>query len=348
MLNTLTRASRFALSSCLCFCLFLAAPVAFSPSATAAAHEDAQLLAAVDNTKKVSRKKARAKAPATASKKRGRSQRAASNQPYRGAIVFDMNAGKTLFSQEENVSIPPASLTKILSMYVAHDLMRARKLSPETIVTVSANAANAQPSRMGLHAGDRVSLDTLFRGMAIASGNDASVAVAEFFGGTESNFAMMLNRKARELGMRGSLFKNASGLPAPGQVTTPTDMLTLARSYLRAYPQNLERYHRHSTMEYRGYTKRNANPLLDKYFGADGLKTGYVDASGFNIIATAKRGTKRVIVVLLGSPSSSTRAREIAALMDSGFTSAKDVAPTPAPKRRSYEERTSRYPKREK
>lgn len=344
MLNNLTRASRFILSTCLCLCLFLAAPVALSPQAAAAAHEDAQLLAAVDNTKKLTRKKSKTKRP----RKSSRQRRVVSKQPYRGAIVFDMNAGKKMFSQGENVSIPPASLTKILSMYVAHDLMRARKLGPETIVTVSANAANTPPSRMGLRAGDRVSLDTLFRGMAIASGNDASVAVAEFFGGSEANFAMMLNRKARELGMRGSLFKNANGLPAPGQVTTPADMLTLAQSYLRAYPQNLERYHRHSTMEYRGYTKRNANPLLDKYFGADGLKTGYVDASGFNIIATAKRGTKRVIVVLLGSPSSSTRAREIAALMDSGFASSKEVPPAPAPRRRgSSDERTSRYPKRE-
>ena len=345
MLNNLTRASHFALSACLCFCLFLAAPLTLSPQEAAAAHEDTQLLAAVDNTKKISKKRAKA----TGSKRKSRQRRAASNQPYRGAIVFDMNAGKVLFSQGENVSIPPASLTKILSMYVAHDLMRARKIGPETIITVSANAANAQPSRMGLRAGDRVSLDTLFRGMSIASGNDASVAVAEFFGGTESNFAMMMNRKARELGMRGSLFKNASGLPAQGQVTTPTDMLNLAKSYLRAYPQNLERYHKHSTMEYRGYTKRNANPLLDKYFGADGLKTGYVDASGFNIIATAKRGTKRVIVVLLGSPSSSTRAREISALMDSGFTSPQEAAPSPASRRRNYsDEKTGRYPKREK
>ncbi len=248
------------------------------------------------------------------------SSAAASGGNYKGAILYNVTARKTVFSQNPNVPVPPASLTKILSIYVAEDAIRARKINRFTkIVTVSPKAAAAGGSRMGLHAGQRVPLDALIRGMAVSSGNDASIAVAECIGGSEQKFVAMMNRKAREIGMKNSSFKNCNGLPARGQLTTPQDMLTLARRYMAAYPGNLDTYHRQNYFTYNGWMTASANPLLGTFKGADGLKTGFVSAAGYNLIATAERDNVRTIGVILGCPSSSVRARESTALMEAGF-----------------------------
>ena len=251
--------------------------------------------------------------------KRRKGRVAARPKDFKGAVLYNVTAGKIVFARDADVPVAPASLTKILSMYVALDAMKSRRISPSTIVKVSAKAASAGGSRMGLHAGDRVSLDELLRGMAVSSGNDASVAVAEYIGKSEAGFVVMMNAKARQVGMRNSVFRNANGLPAKGQVTTARDMLALARRYLADYPGNLDKYHCQRVNEYNGCYTANANPLLGSFAGADGLKTGYVDASGYNLIATAQRGRVRIIGVILGAPTSAERAHEASALMEAGF-----------------------------
>lgn len=278
------------------------------------------------NSRKTAASKAGAVKPAPASgkKTKNKSRRAARNAsasrgPYKSAVLYNASTGQVIFSRNPNTQVPPASLTKILSMYVALDTMKVRRINPASIVTVSAKAASAGGSRMGLHTGDKVRLDELLRGMAVSSGNDASVAVAEYIGKSEAGFVAMMNRKARQVGMRNSVFKNANGLPAKGQFTTARDMLALARRYISDYPENLNKYHCLRVNEYNGCYTANANPLLGSFAGADGLKTGYVDASGYNLIATAQRGQVRIIGVILGAPTSAERAHEASALMEAGF-----------------------------
>ena len=265
-------------------------------------------------------------ATSAAKKKSGRKARWSRNSsaslraPYKGAVVFNASTGQVIFSRNPNTQVPPASLTKILSMFVAEDAIRARKINPNTLVTVSPRAAAARGSRMGLSAYDKVPLEDLLHGMAVSSGNDASIAVAEYIGGSEKKFVQMMNQKARSLGMTRSTFANANGLPAPGQYTTAKDMLTLSRAYLAAYPGNLQKHHKQIFNSYRGNMTANANPLLRAFHGADGLKTGFVNAAGYNLIATAQRDGQRVIGVVLGAPSSAVRANEACSLMEACFS----------------------------
>lgn len=171
---------------------------------------------------------------------------------------------------------------------------------------------------MGLRADERVRLDELLLGMAVSSGNDASMAVAEYVGGSSQAFVNMMNVKARALGMRDSHFVNPHGLPAQGQQTTARDMLTLARAYLRAYPWALK-FHNTHVLNHRGRVTWNKNPLLGQYPGADGLKTGWINASGYNLIFTAKQGPKRLLAVILGAPDVRVRGAEACRLLDAGF-----------------------------
>ena len=236
----------------------------------------------------------------------------------RSAIAADAESGTLLYEKDADKQIAPASLTKILTLYIVQEAIAAGKLSPDDTVVVSRRAANASGSVMDLYPGERVSVRELMKGMAIASANDGCVAIAEHMGGDVDNFVRMMNHKARSLGMIRTTFKTPNGLPADGQVTTARDMLKLARAYLKRFPQALEM---HSTRNYfhNRRNHQNANRLLGAFEGADGLKTGFVNASGYNIIATAKRGDKRIIAVTLGSTSSGIRKRETARLMETAF-----------------------------
>ena len=236
----------------------------------------------------------------------------------RSVILLDLDTVTVLYEQDADRKVPPASLTKILSMYVVFDSLRAGQLSLSDKVTISRAAAKTGGSRMGLRAGEKLSLDKLLYGMAVASGNDASCAVAEHVAGSQAKFVRMMNAKAQKLGMSRSAFATVNGLPAKGQMTTARDMLTLARNYIAMYPQAL-RYHSTRSITHRGHTAVNRNPLLGSYRGADGLKTGWTTASGYNIITTARRGKTRLLAVLLGAGNSQVREREIQRLMDAGF-----------------------------
>lgn len=234
------------------------------------------------------------------------------------AILYDLDNDVILFEQNADERIPPASLTKVLSMFLTLDHISAGHASFDSSVLVSRVAARSGGSRMGLRADERVRLDELLLGMAVSSGNDASMAVAEYVGGSSQAFVNMMNVKARALGMRDSHFVNPHGLPAQGQQTTARDMLTLARAYLRAYPWALK-FHNTHVLNHRGRVTWNKNPLLGQYPGADGLKTGWINASGYNLIFTAKQGPKRLLAVILGAPDVRVRGAEACRLLDAGF-----------------------------
>lgn len=234
------------------------------------------------------------------------------------AILYDMDGESILFEQNADQHIQPASLTKVLSMFVAMDHVASGHARLNTIVPVSAHAAQTGGSVMGIRQSDTVTLEQLLYGMAVSSGNDASAAVAEFVGGSEQSFVKMMNVKASRLGMRNSHFRTPHGLPEPGQYTTARDMLTLARAYLRAYPQNL-RFHNTRVLNHNNRVSWNRNPLLMQYEGADGLKTGWVRASGFNLISTAKRDGHRLLAVVLGAHDAGNRGVETCRLLDAGF-----------------------------
>lgn len=234
------------------------------------------------------------------------------------AILYDLDNDAILFEQNADERIPPASLTKVLSMFLALDHISAGHAALDSLAPVSRVAARTGGSRMGLREREQASLEKLLLGMAVSSGNDASMALAEYVGGSAPAFVNMMNAKARALGMRDSRFRNPHGLPAREQYTTARDMLTLARAYLRAYPDAL-RFHNTHVLNHRGRVTWNKNPLLGQYPGADGLKTGWIKASGYNLIFTASRGDKRLLAVILGAPNVRVRGVEACRLLDAGF-----------------------------
>lgn len=236
----------------------------------------------------------------------------------RAAMLMNMNTGEILFAQNPDRLIPPASLTKVLSLYLAHEAIRDGRTKLDATITISRRAGRTGGSKMFLHQGQRVPLAELMKGMAVVSGNDASIAVAEHISGNVRSFVRNMNIKARQLGMKNSYFKNPNGLPAKGQYTTARDVLALSRAYLRDFSDSLEM---HSLVDYT-YGKRtmhNHNRLIERVDNVDGLKTGFIRAAGFHIIATAKRDDTRLIAVVMGARSRSIRDRETTRLLEEGF-----------------------------
>jgi D-alanyl-D-alanine carboxypeptidase len=234
------------------------------------------------------------------------------------AILMDMSTGRVLYSHNADDPLPPASITKVLSLYLADEAIREGRVRPTDPVRISRKAGQTGGSRMYIQAGSEIPLAELLKGMAVVSANDASVAVAEHIGGDVETFVGQMNRKARELGMERSVFKNPNGLPAKGQFTTARDMMILAGHYLRRFPESLD-LHSQQYYTYHDITQRNRNSLLRHYPDADGLKTGWIVKSGYHIVATAKRGNTRLIAVVMGAKTPGIRAREAARLLDEGF-----------------------------
>jgi D-alanyl-D-alanine carboxypeptidase (penicillin-binding protein 5/6) len=208
-----------------------------------------------------------------------------------------------------------------MTLYLTFEDIEQGRARLSDLVAVSEKAHRTKATTMFLNAGEKVALGDLIKGMAVASANDAALAVAEHLGGTAENFVARMNRKARDLGMTRTHFMNPNGLPAKGQVTTARDMVKLSRAYLDRYPDCLSI---HSLREYTFHerTLHNRNRLLAHYPGADGIKTGFVRASGYNIIATAKREDVRVLAVVLGARTPKIRVRETERLLDAGFDKA--------------------------
>ena len=236
----------------------------------------------------------------------------------RSAILMDLNTGKILYEQNADEAIPPASLTKVLTMLMAFESMAQGETRLDSAVKVSRLAARTGGSRMALKPYESLPLERLLLGMAVSSGNDATAAVAEHLGGSQATFVARMNDKARQIGMSNSVFYNPHGLPAEGQVTTARDMLTLSAYYLRTYPDAL-RFHSTRYMRHNGVVTYNKNPLLNNYAGADGLKTGWVRASGYNLISTVEQNGTRLLAVILGAENSKVRGRETYRLVEAGF-----------------------------
>lgn len=238
----------------------------------------------------------------------------------KSAIAMDLATGNIVYEQNADEQIPPASLTKVLTMYLAFEAVQEKRLALTDAVLVTPEATLAGGSRMNIRPGERVIVRELMKGIAVASGNDACVALAQHLSGSEEvhPFVAAMNAKARELGMTDTVFKNPNGMPADGQLTTARDMLKLSASYLRRFPQALT-FHSMTTYVHNNRNHHNANRLLSSYEGVDGLKTGYVQASGYNNVVTAKRGDARVVAVVLGAKSAAARAAVTRQLLDITF-----------------------------
>ena len=255
----------------------------------------------------------------------------------RAAILMNMDTGRILYERNADARIPPASLTKVLTMYIAMDNVRAKRLDLKKNVRVSRAAATTGGSRMHLRSGESLPLEKLLTGMAVASGNDASMAVAQRISTSSRTFVKIMNDKAKALGMKNSVFKTPHGLPAQGQITTARDMLTLARSYILTHPSAMT-FHKTRYFSHNGFTMRNTNYLLSEVQGADGLKTGWTNASGYNLIFTAKRGNTRLLGVVMGGKNRDARDRDAARLLEAGF----DAPTTPAKVARAIDGRRKR------
>ena len=236
----------------------------------------------------------------------------------RSAILIDMENGSILYEQDADYQIAPASITKILTLYLVFEAIKQGEVRLSDQVEVSRLAASASGSRMGLRAGTCVSLEELIRGIAVVSGNDACVAAAEHISGSVGRFVNKMNVKARELGMTRSRFMTPNGLPAAGQITTARDIAKLSIAYLHRFPESLA-IHSMQSYAYGRHAHHNANRLLGKCPGVDGLKTGFVCASGYNISATAKRNGIRILAVVMGARSPWVRCSEAEKLIEAGF-----------------------------
>ncbi|MGD0276490.1 MAG: D-alanyl-D-alanine carboxypeptidase family protein [Syntrophales bacterium] len=234
------------------------------------------------------------------------------------AMMVDATRGRVLFYQDIERPIPPASLTKILSLYMAYEALREGRIHKSDMVKISNRAWLTGGTRMFLNKGTEVPLDEIIKGMSIVSANDASIALAEHIGGSVEHFVEMMNAKARELGMADSHFMNPNGLPAKGQITTARDLMKLSRAYIQHYPEALG-IHSQAHYTYYGITQRNRNRLLGTCPGVDGVKTGHIFEAGYNIIVTAKRGDTRLIAVLLGARTPRIRQVETTRLVEMGF-----------------------------
>jgi D-alanyl-D-alanine carboxypeptidase len=233
------------------------------------------------------------------------------------AIVMDARDGSILYAENAGIVRRPASLTKMMTLFLTFDALDAGTLRPGDPVRISRYASRQPPSRIGLAPGATMTVDQAIRAVAVVSANDVAVALAEAVGGTEDRFARMMTAKARELGLADTSFTNATGLPG-ANLTTAQDMARLSLALLRDHPRRYAAFGTRS-FSWRGRTVQNHNHLLGAYPGADGLKTGYTAEAGFALAASAKRGERRLIAVVIGERSVQLRDRRVAKLLTEGF-----------------------------
>lgn len=238
--------------------------------------------------------------------------------PRYSAIVVDASTGEVLYAKRADTQRYPASLTKIMTLYMAFEAMATGRLSPKDTILMSAHGASMMPSKLGLRPGEGVTLDTALQSIAVISANDMAVAVGERIGGSEDRFAQLMTIRAQELGMTNTHFANASGLPNPRNVSSARDLAILSRAVMRDYPQYYG-YFGERSISFRGRTVANHNHLLQKMAGVDGLKTGYIGASGFNLAASGMRDGHRLIAVVLGGSSTAARDENVESLLNAGF-----------------------------
>jgi serine-type D-Ala-D-Ala carboxypeptidase (penicillin-binding protein 5/6) len=234
-------------------------------------------------------------------------------------MVGDLSSGQLLAAQKADERFEPASLTKLMTAYVVFVALREKKLAPDQQVTVSPRAWKAPGSRMYIEPRRPVTVDELIRGMVVQSGNDACIALAEAVGGTEEVFVQMMNREAARLGMKNSKFMNASGLPDAQHYSTAQDLYLLSAALIRDFPNEYAQYYAQKEYRYNNISQPNRNRLLWIDPSVDGVKTGHTEAAGYCLIASSRRGGRRMLSVLLGSTSEATRAQESLKLLNWGY-----------------------------
>ena len=236
------------------------------------------------------------------------------------AIVVEAKTGRILHATNADTRNYPASLTKIMTLFMTFEALKTRKLKLKQKLRVSRVAEGRSPSKLGLRRGETITVDSAIKALATKSANDVATVLAEALGGTERKFAVMMTKRARALGMKYTTFKNASGLPNRAQFSTARDMAILARAVLSGHP-NMYRHFSRKKFTYKGRIYKNHNRLMARYKGMDGIKTGYIRASGFNLVASARRDGKRIIAVVFGGKTSKRRDRQVARLLNRGFAS---------------------------
>jgi len=241
----------------------------------------------------------------------------ANNSRY-AAFVVDENTGVVLHSRRSDAERYPASLTKMMTLYMLFEALETGEIGLNDQIRVSANAANATPSRLGLRNGESISAENAIRALVVKSANDVAIAVGERLGGGESRFGTLMTTRAAELGLTNTTFRNASGLPNSRQTTTARDMARLAIALHRDYPQYFH-YFNEETFTWNGRRYSNHNSLVGRVRGVDGLKTGYIRASGFNVVVSAERGDNRLVTVIMGGPSSAARDAHAEELIEAAF-----------------------------
>lgn len=234
------------------------------------------------------------------------------------SIVVDADTGAVLHESHADASRYPASLTKMMTLYMLFEALGQRKMTLDTQMHVSSHAASMPATNINLQAGDMLSVRDAIPALIVRSANDVAAVVAEALGNTEANFGRMMTDKARKLGMHSTIFRNASGLPNNEQKTTARDLVTLSTRLMKDFPQH---YHYFSTQSfsYKGTTYNSHNRMVRNTDGVDGLKTGFIRASGFNVATSAKRGNRRVIAVVMGGSTAAARDQQMAQLLDRSF-----------------------------
>ena len=240
-------------------------------------------------------------------------------------IAVDANTGEILYASRSEVEWNPASLTKMMTLYQLFTALLSRKLTLDSTIPVSSRAARQPPSKLGLRPGNSIKVRSAIEALAVKSANDVAVAVAEKLAGSEPAFANQMNRTARYLGMSKTRFRNASGLHHSQQVTTARDMAILSVALMRDFPQYYKYFNQRS-FEFGNRQYASHNRILQQYDGADGIKTGYIARSGFNLAASALRNDNRVVAVVLGANSSKHRTLLMTNLLDAGFEQMQDTS----------------------
>src|SRR5882672_2588436 len=246
--------------------------------------------------------------------------RVAYSPPY-AAIVVDANSGGVLHNTSADSLRHPASLTKIMTLYLLFEQLESGKLRLDSRLEVSEHASQQAPSKLGLAPGQTISVEDAIRALVTKSANDVAVVVAEAIGGDEDSFARLMTRKARALGMSRTVYNNASGLPDEDQLTTARDQVTLGRAIQDRFPRYY-RYFATPSYSYRGHAMRNHNKLLGRVQGIDGIKTGYTRASGFNLVSSVRRGERHVVAAVLGGASGAARDARMRGLVEQHIASA--------------------------
>ncbi|MER9652025.1 SPOR domain-containing protein [Mesorhizobium sp. M0152] len=231
------------------------------------------------------------------------------------AIVVDAKTGKVLYSSDANGRRYPASLTKMMTLYLTFEALAKGKIARNSPVVFSANAAAEPPTKLGVKPGGSVTVETAILSMVTKSANDSATALGEMLGGNETNFARMMTAKARQLGMGGTVFRNANGLPDPGQFTTARDMATLGIALREHFPQYYGYFSQRSFL-YGRQRINGHNRLLGRIKGVDGIKTGYTRASGFNLVSSVSDGNRRLVAVVMGGTSGGSRDNQMASLIN--------------------------------